>query len=71
MSKPNESAGYDSRISELNKPAPGRVRKRSKKKDQSNTPLFMGTAAGRYETAAAPLPLFMDALYKARDFDPL
>lgn len=71
MSKPNASAGYDGRNGQLNKPAPGRVRKRSKEKDQSNASVFMGTAAGRYEAAAAPLPLFMDTLYKARDFDPL
>lgn len=70
MSKPNESAGYNGRSGQVNKPAPGRVRKRSKEKDQSNTSVFMGTDAGRYE-AAAPLPLFMDTLYKARDFDPL
>jgi hypothetical protein len=71
MSKPNGSTDAERWNRQLNRSASGLISEPGKVKDQSNTYVFMGAAAGGHETAAASLPLFIDALYKARDFDPL
>lgn len=71
MSKPNGSTGFECWNGALNQLASGLVSEPGKVKDQSNTSVLMGATAGRHEAAAASLPLFIDTLYKARDFDPL
>ncbi|MBO9564359.1 MAG: hypothetical protein J7621_16360 [Niastella sp.] len=71
MSKPNGSMDLERWNGSLNQLASGPVSEPGKVKDQSNTSVFMGATAGRHEPAAASLPLFIDTLYKARDFDPL
>lgn len=71
MIKPNESISPDRWNGSLNKPVTGRVEGPSQVKDQSNTSVFMGMPADTCVAAKDSLPLFIDTLYKARDFDPL
>jgi hypothetical protein len=71
MSKPNGNTDLKRWNGASNQPASGLVSEPGKVKDQSKTSVFMGVTAGRHEAAAASLPLFIDTLYKARDFDPL
>lgn len=56
---------------QLEGPTTGIVRSIKEETDQRNVSVFIGIPAVANEPAKERLPLFMDTLYKARDFDPL
>jgi|GEM_PF-1725101 len=49
----------------------GPVSRPKKQTDQTSVSVFLQGGAAAYESAKAPLPLFMETLFKAREFDPL
>jgi hypothetical protein len=71
MINSKKSADSQERQMQLVGPTEGIVRSINKETDQRNVSVFIGTPAVSTEPAKERLPLFMDTLYKARDFDPL
>lgn len=49
----------------------GPVNRPKKQTDQTSVSVFLQDGAAAYEAVKAPLPLFMETLFKAREFDPL
>ena len=70
MNKPKQKTGIRNWNGQVSEPAFGLVSETQEVNDQSKS-VFMGIPAGSRAPAREPLPLFMDTLYKARDFDPL
>ncbi|WP_162915330.1 hypothetical protein [Paraflavitalea soli] len=59
------------RLIKLKGPGVGPVKRPKKQTDQTSVTVFMQDAAAAHEPVKAPLPLFMETLFKAREFDPL
>ena len=59
------------RLSKLNGRGVGPVSRPKKQTDQTSGSVFLHDAAAAHKPAKAPLPMFMETLFKAREFDPL
>jgi hypothetical protein len=59
------------RMSLLSGTRSGPVSRPKKETDQTSVTVFLQDGAASHERIKAPLPLFMETLFKAREFDPL